>query len=233
MQHAIPLSRRRSAARGARATVQGGREATVREGLRLDQHRPYRGPGRARAQHAVQLRTRQARAGPGADPEGGPARGRACGRDRRALRESGRGADARDHRGGPGGVHGPGHAALMFRSGSGPVAEAPQGPDSPFHPIVVNVETVVRDGIARGEFRDVGDVPLAVELLSGAMRAGAERIGGDPGALAATSARRGRSSHVSWPPARISARRPTYSTHGMPPPSETSGQIQARISRIP
>lgn len=69
---------------------------------------------------------------------------------------------------------------LMFRPGSGqPVAE-------PFHAIVAEVENVVRDGIARGEFRDVGDVHLAVELLSGAMRAGAERIGRDPAAFAAT-----------------------------------------------
>jgi len=76
---------------------------------------------------------------------------------------------------------------LMFRPGSGlPVAEVPKGPDSPFHAIVVQVENVVRDGIARGEFRDVGDVHLAVELLSGVMRAGAERIGRDQAAFAAT-----------------------------------------------
>ena len=73
---------------------------------------------------------------------------------------------------------------LMFRPGTGPPVA--KGPDGPFHAIVVAVEDVVRDGIARGEFRDVGDVPLAVELLSGAMRAGAERIGRDPAALAAT-----------------------------------------------
>ena len=76
---------------------------------------------------------------------------------------------------------------LMFRPGSGlPVADVPKGPDGPFHAIVVDVENVVRDGIARGEFRDVGDVQLVVELLSGVMRAGAERIGRDPAAFAAT-----------------------------------------------
>ncbi|MGW5385339.1 TetR/AcrR family transcriptional regulator [Nocardia sp. NPDC003963] len=76
---------------------------------------------------------------------------------------------------------------LMFRPGSGPlVDELPKGPDSPFHAIVVEVENVVRDGIARGEFRDIGDVHLAVELLSGAMRAGAERVGRDPADFAAT-----------------------------------------------
>lgn len=70
---------------------------------------------------------------------------------------------------------------LMFRPGSAPlVAEVPKGPDGPFHAIIVEVENVVRDGITRGEFRDVGDIPLTVELLSGAMRAGAERIGRDP-----------------------------------------------------
>jgi AcrR family transcriptional regulator len=76
---------------------------------------------------------------------------------------------------------------LMFRPGTRmPAAEVPKGPDSPFHAIVVEVEHVVRDGIARGEFRDVGDPQLAVELLSGVMRAGAERIGRDPAAFAAT-----------------------------------------------
>ncbi|GAA4931201.1 AcrR family transcriptional regulator [Nonomuraea thailandensis] len=76
---------------------------------------------------------------------------------------------------------------LMFRPGSEPAAaEAPKGPDSPFHAIVVEVEDVVRAGIARGEFHDAGDVHLTVELLSGVMRAGAERIGRDPAAFAAT-----------------------------------------------
>lgn len=76
---------------------------------------------------------------------------------------------------------------LMFRPGSGlPVAEVPKGPAGPFHAIVVEVENVVLDGIAGGEFRDVDDVHLAVELLSGVMRAGAERIGRDPATFAAT-----------------------------------------------
>ena len=76
---------------------------------------------------------------------------------------------------------------LMFRPGSGPlVAEVPKGPDSPFHAIVVEVENVVRDGVASGEFRPVDDVELVVELLSGVMRSGAERIGRDPAAFEAT-----------------------------------------------
>ena len=76
---------------------------------------------------------------------------------------------------------------LMFRPGPGLLfARVPKGPGSPFHAIVVEVEYLVRDGIAGGEFRDVGDVHLAVELLSGVMRAGAERIGRDPAAFAAT-----------------------------------------------
>ncbi|WP_328494794.1 TetR/AcrR family transcriptional regulator [Streptomyces sp. NBC_00414] len=75
----------------------------------------------------------------------------------------------------------------MFRPGNGAlVAELPDGPDNPFHAIVLTVEDVVRDGVAGGEFRDVGDVRLVVELLSGAMRAGAERVGRDPDAFAAT-----------------------------------------------
>ncbi|MFY1585366.1 hypothetical protein ACN267_12725 [Micromonospora sp. WMMD734] len=45
---------------------------------------------------------------------------------------------------------------------------------------------MVRDGIERGEFRDVGEVHLVVELLSGVMRAGAERIGRDPGSYSPT-----------------------------------------------
>ncbi|MFF3712857.1 hypothetical protein [Streptomyces phaeochromogenes] len=40
--------------------------------------------------------------------------------------------------------------------------------------IVAEVGNVVRDGIARGGFRDAGDVRLAVELLSGVMRVGVE-----------------------------------------------------------
>ena len=76
---------------------------------------------------------------------------------------------------------------LMFRPGSGlSSAEVPKGPDSPFHAVVVEVESVVREGIARAEFRDVGDVHLVVELLSGVMRAGAERIGRDPADLGVT-----------------------------------------------
>lgn len=75
----------------------------------------------------------------------------------------------------------------MFRPGSAPlVAEVPKGPDGPFHAVIAEVESVVRDGVARGEFRDVGDVQLAVELLSGVMRAGAERLGRDPAAFEAT-----------------------------------------------
>ncbi|GLY99417.1 hypothetical protein Acsp02_66700 [Actinoplanes sp. NBRC 103695] len=76
---------------------------------------------------------------------------------------------------------------LMFRPGAGlPSPETPKGPGSPFHEIVVEVENVVRDGIAAGEFRDVGDVRLAVELLSGVMRSGAEHLGREPATLTDT-----------------------------------------------
>jgi hypothetical protein len=72
---------------------------------------------------------------------------------------------------------------LMFRPGS----DGPKGAHSPFHAIVAEVEGVVRAGVARGEFRDTGDVRLTVELLSGVMRAGAEHIGRDQAALPATT----------------------------------------------
>jgi AcrR family transcriptional regulator len=75
----------------------------------------------------------------------------------------------------------------MFRPGAGPlIDEMSKGPDGPFHAIVIEVENVVRAGIDRGEFREVEDVSLTVELLSGAMRAGAERIGREPADFAAT-----------------------------------------------
>ncbi|SEQ28760.1 TetR/AcrR family transcriptional regulator [Lentzea albida] len=76
---------------------------------------------------------------------------------------------------------------FMFLPNASPmVAELQQGPENPFTVLVAEVENVVRDGITRGEFRDVGDVGLVVELLSGAMRAGVDRIGRDPASLPAT-----------------------------------------------
>ncbi|MGZ3145735.1 hypothetical protein ACVDFE_27825 [Lentzea chajnantorensis] len=45
---------------------------------------------------------------------------------------------------------------------------------------------IVEAGVAAGEFRPVEDVRLTVELLSGAMRAGIDRITRDPDAFAAT-----------------------------------------------
>ncbi|MDX6740632.1 TetR/AcrR family transcriptional regulator [Actinocorallia sp. A-T 12471] len=58
-----------------------------------------------------------------------------------------------------------------------PVSPAATCPDQPFHTIVTEVENLVRDGIAHGEFRPVDNIPLTVELLAGAMRAAAERVG--------------------------------------------------------
>jgi AcrR family transcriptional regulator len=66
---------------------------------------------------------------------------------------------------------------LMFRPGQGAL---PKGPGGPLHEIVVEVENVVRAGIANHEFRPVDDIQLTVELLSGVMRSGGERIGRDP-----------------------------------------------------
>lgn len=76
---------------------------------------------------------------------------------------------------------------FMFLPNASPmVAELQQGPENPFTVLVAEVENVLRDGITRGEFRDVGDVGLVVELLSGAMRAGVDRIGREPASLPAT-----------------------------------------------
>ncbi|MEU3645870.1 TetR/AcrR family transcriptional regulator [Lentzea sp. NPDC034063] len=76
---------------------------------------------------------------------------------------------------------------LMFLPNSGSlVAELPDGPDNPFTALVVQVEDVVQDGLSSGEFHGVDDVRLTVELLSGAMRAGIDRISRDPAALPAT-----------------------------------------------
>jgi AcrR family transcriptional regulator len=75
----------------------------------------------------------------------------------------------------------------MFRPAAGSlIDELEKAPVGPFRAIVAEVENVVRDGIARKEFRDLDDVSLTVGLLSGAMRAAAERIGRDPAAYAAT-----------------------------------------------
>ncbi|ANZ40447.1 TetR family transcriptional regulator [Lentzea guizhouensis] len=76
---------------------------------------------------------------------------------------------------------------LMFLPNATPlVAELPDGPDNPFTPLVAEVENVVRDGLTSGEFHGVGDAGMTVELLSGAMRAGIDRISRDPAALSAT-----------------------------------------------
>ncbi|SDJ47662.1 transcriptional regulator, TetR family [Lentzea albidocapillata subsp. violacea] len=76
---------------------------------------------------------------------------------------------------------------LMFLPNSSSlVTDLPDGQDNPFTSLVAEVEKVVRDGVAGDEFRGVDDVRLTVELLSGAMRAGCERISRDPAALPAT-----------------------------------------------
>lgn len=76
---------------------------------------------------------------------------------------------------------------LMLLPNSSPmVTDLPDGRDNPFTALVAEVEKVVTDGVAGAEFRGVDDVRLTVELLSGAMRAGCERISRDPAALAST-----------------------------------------------
>ncbi|NJP68516.1 TetR/AcrR family transcriptional regulator [Streptomyces spiramenti] len=77
---------------------------------------------------------------------------------------------------------------LIFRPGGGPpVTEMPHGRENPFREIVVDVQRVVAEGSARGEFRRVDDVQLMVELLSGVVRAGAERVSRDPATFEATA----------------------------------------------
>ena len=104
----------------------------------------------------------------------------------------------------------------MFRPGaSSLVAKLLREPDSRFHATVVEVETVVRGGVASGEFRDVGDVRLAVEVprpQDKLARAAREQHAVDLGAPPAAAARspqadeqlsRRRFSAKIWMPARL------------------------------
>ncbi|SDO69178.1 TetR/AcrR family transcriptional regulator [Lentzea jiangxiensis] len=76
----------------------------------------------------------------------------------------------------------------LFLPNSSPlVADLPAGAENPFTALVVEVRNVVRDGLDAGEFHGVDDVDLTVELLSGMMRSGTERIARDPAALVATT----------------------------------------------
>ncbi|MET9224538.1 TetR/AcrR family transcriptional regulator [Lentzea sp. NPDC003310] len=78
--------------------------------------------------------------------------------------------------------------ALMFLPNAASlVAELQSGPANPFTAVVAEVEKVVRDGVTSGEFGGVEDVGLVVELLSGAITAGATRVSRDPSTLAATA----------------------------------------------
>ncbi|MFD9700127.1 TetR/AcrR family transcriptional regulator [Lentzea sp. NPDC059081] len=78
--------------------------------------------------------------------------------------------------------------ALLFLPNVGPlVAELPACRDNPFGAVVVEVETVVADGLAAGEFHGAEDVGLTVELLAGAMRAACDRVSRDPAALPAAT----------------------------------------------
>ncbi|PWK83578.1 hypothetical protein C8D88_11034 [Lentzea atacamensis] len=77
---------------------------------------------------------------------------------------------------------------LMFLANATPLmADLPDRPDNPFTALVAEAENVVRDGFTNGEFCGLDDVQLTVELLSGAMRAGVERISRDPDALSQLS----------------------------------------------
>ncbi|MEV0736566.1 nuclear transport factor 2 family protein [Streptomyces sp. NPDC050549] len=130
--------------RGPRPTPR--HRESVGEGERPDAAYPgsrHRGRPRPRQEHPGPG------PGPGPDRAGLSARGRARGVDRGAVRGPGRGADGGDHRTI---LEASTDQAMqpMFRAGSGLlVTELPEGPGNPFHAIVVEVENVVRDGIAR------------------------------------------------------------------------------------
>jgi AcrR family transcriptional regulator len=64
----------------------------------------------------------------------------------------------------------------------------PEAPGTPFGSIAAAVESVVRDGIANGDFHEVEDVALTVALLAGIVRSGAELLRHDPSALATVTA---------------------------------------------
>ncbi|MGI5506287.1 TetR/AcrR family transcriptional regulator [Lentzea sp. CA-135723] len=66
------------------------------------------------------------------------------------------------------------------------VAEFQAGSENPFTTIGAEVEAVIRDGLAKGEFRAVDDVQLVVELLSGAMTAASSRVSRAPSTLSIT-----------------------------------------------
>lgn len=65
---------------------------------------------------------------------------------------------------------------LMLHS---PATAVPQDvlehPEGPFAQVAAVVERVLREGVTEGTFRPVGDVVLTTHLLSGVVRAGAER----------------------------------------------------------
>lgn len=55
-------------------------------------------------------------------------------------------------------------------------AEIVENCEGPFGAVARSMEKVVRDGVARGEYRPTDDVQLTTWLLSGIVRAGAERM---------------------------------------------------------
>lgn len=67
-------------------------------------------------------------------------------------------------------------AAAAVSAVSAVSAEVVENREGPFGAVARSMEKVVRDGIARGEFRPTDDVQLTTWLLSGIVRAGVERM---------------------------------------------------------
>ena len=97
------------------------------------------------------------------------------------------GPAAGDHRGGPGSVHRPGAAAdvpARLRLGRSPRCR--RGRTARSTRSWSRWRTWSGTASPAASSATSSDVPLAVELLSGVMRSGAERIGRDPASFAAT-----------------------------------------------
>ncbi|MGW8438866.1 TetR/AcrR family transcriptional regulator [Nocardiopsis sp. NPDC055879] len=54
--------------------------------------------------------------------------------------------------------------------------EVLEHPDGPFSQVAAAVEKVLTDGVTEGSFRPLADIPMTTHLLSGIVRAGADRM---------------------------------------------------------
>lgn len=72
------------------------------------------------------------------------------------------------------------HRLFVLQSQLQPRASEDLAAAGPYVFIKARFVGVVREGVARGEFRDTGDVHLDIELVSGLLEAGVRRIARDP-----------------------------------------------------